>query len=57
MIKKCDCKSDTTFNKTAANYQNSTYGVGNRVANKAGEKWRCTVCGRDIGTIDPKKKK
>lgn len=40
-IKKCTCEHE---------YQDKTYGKGNRVFNLCeGKKtWRCTVCGKEI---------
>ena len=37
---KCNCESE---------YQDNTYGVGNRVHNLAikNNKWRCVVCGNE----------
>ena len=35
-IMRCHCTSD---------FQNKTYGPGNRVHNMGKEKWTCTVCG------------
>ena len=42
-IVKCTCKSE---------YQDKTYGAGNRVANSCvtdGKTYRCTVCGKEHG--------
>ena len=38
-IKKCTCKHE---------FQDKTYGNGNRVFNKWTKGWRCTVCERVI---------
>jgi len=36
----CTCKSE---------FQDKTYGTGNRLHNKTNNGWRCTVCGHGKG--------
>lgn len=49
-IKPCNCKNS---------YQDSQYGIGNRVFNKSSakdcKKMYCTVCSREHGGSEPKK--
>ena len=50
MIMKC--------NKCEKNeYQDSKYGINNRVFNKSVKGWRCTICGNIIGTGNETNKK
>ena len=57
MIKKCDCNSTTGGKTEGANYQDKAYGKSNRVMNKTGSGYRCTVCGFDQTTSTFGKKK
>lgn len=54
MIKYCGC-TGLLGNNAAAKFQDSKYGIGNRVANYASLKYRCTVCNKDIGSVEKKK--
>ena len=55
LIKKCPCQSDNKGNRAGAIWQSATYGEGNRIANKIDTGYRCTVCDKDISTVEKKK--
>lgn len=60
-ILKCSCDS-YLGNRAAAQYQNTVYGLGNRVHNPIskepkGAHWRCSVCNNEKSAALDKKGK